>query len=51
MDSKWNYVLLGETTFKSLYNKGFSIKEILDYSIITEAKAKGTLDDYLINQN
>ena len=48
MDAKWNYVLLGENTFYSMYNKGASIKEILDYAIVNEAKAKGysTLDDY-----
>lgn len=47
MDSKWNYVLLGEKTFDSWYEHGASIKEILDYTIMTEAKVKGTLDDYL----
>ena len=47
MDAKWNYVLLGETTFDDYYSRGASIKEILDLSIMTEAKAKGTLDDYL----
>jgi len=47
MDSKWNYVLLGESTLKGMLNKGALIKEILDYSILTEAKIKGTLDDYI----
>ena len=47
MDFQWIYVLLGEKTFKNLIGKGASIKEILDYTILTEAKAKGTLDDYL----
>ena len=46
MDAKWNYVLLGESTLKGMLHRGASIKEILDYSILTEAKAKGTLDDY-----
>ncbi len=48
MDAKWNYVLLGENTFYSMHKKGASIKEILDYAIINEAKAKGysTLNDY-----
>ena len=48
MDSKWNYVLLGENTFRSFHDKGASIKEILDYAIVTEAMAKGysTLDDF-----
>ncbi|MBF4467877.1 MAG: DEAD/DEAH box helicase family protein [Methanobrevibacter arboriphilus] len=47
MDSQWIYVLLGEKTFKNMMKNGASIKEILDYTILTEAKAKGTLDDYL----
>ncbi|MDR3292142.1 MAG: DEAD/DEAH box helicase family protein [Methanobrevibacter sp.] len=46
MDSKWNYVLLGESTLRGMLNKGASIKEILDYSIITESKVKGNLNDY-----
>ena len=48
MDAKWNYVLLGESTFYALHNKGASIKEILDYTIVTEAKARGyaTLDNF-----
>ncbi|KZX16161.1 type I restriction enzyme EcoKI subunit R [Methanobrevibacter cuticularis] len=47
MDSKWHYVLLGETTFRGMLNKNASIKEILDYSVLTESKVKGNLDDYL----
>ncbi|WP_407432595.1 helicase-related protein [Methanobrevibacter sp.] len=48
MDAKWNYALLGENTFYSMYNKGAGIKEILDYTIVSEAKAKGyaTLDNF-----
>jgi type III restriction enzyme len=45
MYAKWYYILLGETTFKGMINKNASIKEILDYSILTDGKAKGTLDD------
>jgi type III restriction enzyme len=45
MDAKWNYILLRETTFKGMISKNASIKEILDYSILTDGKAKGTLDD------
>ncbi|WP_407432808.1 hypothetical protein [Methanobrevibacter sp.] len=48
MDAKWNYALLGENTFYSMHKKGAGIKEILDYTIVTEAKAKGysTLDNF-----
>lgn len=48
MNSKWNYVLLGENTFYGMYDKGASIKDILDYTIMTEDKAKGfsTLDSF-----
>ncbi|WP_298500869.1 DEAD/DEAH box helicase family protein [uncultured Methanobrevibacter sp.] len=48
MDAKWNYVLLGQNTFESMHNNGASIKEILDYAIVNEAKAKGysTLDNF-----
>ena len=48
MNSQWKYVLLGEKTFyRHLKNKA-SIKDILEYSIITEDKAKGyaTLDSF-----
>ncbi|MDO5851175.1 MAG: DEAD/DEAH box helicase family protein [Methanobacteriaceae archaeon] len=48
MDAKWNYVLLSDDTFNTLHDKGASIKEILDYCIVTQSKAKGyfTLDDF-----
>ena len=48
MNSKWNYVLLGQNTFESMHKNGASIKEILDYAIVNEAKAKGysTLDNF-----
>jgi type III restriction enzyme len=47
MNSKWTYVLLGEKAFKNMIKNGASIKEILDYMVLTEAKTKGNLDDYL----
>jgi type III restriction enzyme len=48
MDAKWNYVLLGENTFYRMNDNGASIKEILDYTIVSEAKARGyaTLDNF-----
>ena len=49
MDSKWNYTLLGENTFYSMFENSASIKEILDYNIVNESIAKGhkTLDDFI----
>ena len=49
MDSKWNYTLLGENTFYSMFENSASIKEILDYNIVNESIAKGhkTLDDFM----
>jgi type III restriction enzyme len=44
---KWHYVLLGENTFYGLSEKGASAKEILEYAKMTEARVKGTLDDYI----
>ena len=48
MYCEWKYVLLGENTFYTHSIKGASIKEILDYAIVTESKAKGfsTLDNF-----
>lgn len=48
MDAKWNYSLLSDEEFYKLYDKGASIQEILEYSIVTKAKANGfyTLDDF-----
>ena len=48
MNCEWKYVLLGEKTFDSLLNRNASMKEILEYTIVTEQKAKGysTLDNF-----
>lgn len=46
MNAEWNYVLLGENTFYSMQENGASLKEILEYALITRAKAEGTLEDY-----
>lgn len=48
MDSEWNYVLLKESMFKKMLENNASIKDILKYSILTEAKVEGTLDDLFI---
>jgi len=47
MNSQWYYCLLPEKSFKSMNEQGASIKEILDYAIITQEKARGfkTLDE------
>lgn len=47
MDCHWNYALLGEGTFYGMSEKGASTKEILDYAILTKAKVKGTLADFV----
>lgn len=46
MDAEWSYVLLGENTFYSMMDRGASLKEILEYALMTRAKAEGTLEDY-----
>lgn len=48
MHCEWKYVLLGENTFYTHSINGASIKEILEYAIVTEQKAKGysTLDNF-----
>lgn len=46
MNAEWNYVLLGENTFYSMRDKGASLKEVLEYALMTRAKAEGTLEDY-----
>lgn len=47
MDCTWSYVLLGETTFYSMSDKGATTEEILEYAKLTKAKVKGTLGDYV----
>ena len=46
MSCTWNYVLLGESTFYGMSEKGASTQEILEYARLTKAKIKGTLGDY-----
>jgi len=48
MNSKWHYVLLGENTFYSYNEKGATIKEILDLTILTKDKLDGKLTGFLI---
>ncbi|MBI5639332.1 MAG: DEAD/DEAH box helicase family protein [Nitrospirae bacterium] len=43
MDSGWSYVLLGETTFYSLRDKGASAREIMELSKLTQQKVKRQL--------
>ena len=47
MDCDWNYTLLGENTFYGMSQKGATTQEILDYAILTKAKVKGTLGDFI----
>ncbi|MDO5849074.1 MAG: DEAD/DEAH box helicase family protein [Methanobrevibacter sp.] len=48
LETKWEYVLLGENTFDSMYNNGASIEEILNFAIVTSDLARGfaTLDSF-----
>jgi type III restriction enzyme len=48
MYCEWKYVLLGENTFYTHSINGASIKEILEYTLVTEEKARGysTLDNF-----
>ena len=43
MYSNWSYALLDDTTFYSMDNRGASIKEILEYCKLTNAKIDGKL--------
>ena len=47
MNCDWRYALLGENTFYGMSEKGASTREMLDYAILTKARIKGTLGDYL----
>ena len=47
MNCTWNYVLLGETTFYRMSEKGATTEEILEYAKLTKAKIKGTLGDFV----
>lgn len=48
MNCTWKYALLRENTFYSMIDNGASIKDILEYTIVTEDKARGfkTLDSF-----
>lgn len=43
MGCEWHYVLLGETTFYTMRDKGASIKEIMEFSKLTRQKVSGSL--------
>lgn len=43
MNSLWHYSLLDDTTFYSMKNLGASLKEILEYSKLTNGKIEGKL--------
>ncbi len=43
MGCEWHYVLLGETTFYTMRDKGASIKEIMEFSKLTRQKVEGSL--------
>jgi len=43
MNAEWSYVLLGETTFYSLRDRGASIREIMEFSKLSRQKIEGTL--------
>ena len=47
MNCTWNYVLLGESTFYGMSEKGATTQEILEYARRTKAMIKGTLGDYV----
>ncbi len=47
MNCTWNYVLLGESTFYGMSEKGANTEEILEYAKLTKAKIKGTLGDHI----
>ncbi len=43
MGCEWSYVLLGETTFYSLRDKGATIKDIMNFSKLTQQRIKNKL--------
>lgn len=47
MRCTWSYVLLGESTFYGMSEKGATTEEILEYAKLTKSKVKGTLGDYV----
>jgi type III restriction enzyme len=48
MDATWEYVVLGDRTFKELREAGGSTKDILENAKMTASKVNGTLEDFLI---
>ena len=47
MDCKWNYVLLSEKTFDMMKEQGADIEEMLEYAKLNKSKIKGTLREYV----
>ncbi len=47
MNCIWTYVLLGETTFYGMSEKGADTEEIMNYATKTKSMLKGTLGDYV----
>lgn len=43
MNSKWHYVILDDSSFYVMKDRGASTKDMLDYCQLTNAKIKGTL--------
>lgn len=43
MNSIWHYSLLDDNTFYAMFNRGASIKDILEYCKLTNGKINGTL--------
>lgn len=47
MNCDWSYVLLSETTFDRMSEKGADTEDILEFAKLTKSKIKGTLGDFL----
>ena len=43
MNSKWHYVILDDSSFYVMKDRGASTKDMLDYCQLTNAKIKGML--------
>ena len=43
----WSYVLLSQSTFEQRKKEGATTCDILEYAILTKAKVRGTLGDYI----
>jgi len=46
MDCTWYYVLLGESTFYGMSEKGATTQEILEYAKLSKAKVEGKLEAF-----